>query len=398
MRIMHIGGFYPQLGGSYSFIKDISLASLSKGMSISILTPEYPRLVPLPEDVKTFDIRFVRTNRLASVWPTYSTVWQEMLTELLPQTDIIHLHGLFTHFSLVSSRFTKKIPVVCTLHGVTMPNALNMKGRLKKKIYLQTIGKRTVERLSLIHLLNNVEKETFFKVYNNIHGLQNRTAVIPVGIHYEKISKIKPNGFIHKKFPHLRGKKIILFLGRIHPIKGIDILLDAFQEIVKYESNCHLLIVGPDNDGYYQNVLSRTINSNKLQSFVTYAGPVFGDDKFALIKECHLFVLPSYSDSFPVSLLEAMACGVPVVISKGVGIFREIENNKAGVVVDAARESLFRGLKSLCDNEALRKEVAGNGKGMAAKYFDISNVADSMISIYKNLIREREARHESIAN
>ena len=111
-----------------------------------------------------------------------------------------------------------------------------------------------------------------------------------------------------------------------------------------------------------------------------------GREKLEVLAGSDIFVLPSYSENFGMAVVEAMACGLPVVISNKVGIYREVEENKAGIVVDPNAESLYKGIKLLLENPELKKEIAVNGRKLVEEYYDIDKVAERMIEAYEEIL------------
>ena len=111
-----------------------------------------------------------------------------------------------------------------------------------------------------------------------------------------------------------------------------------------------------------------------------------GEDKISALRESDVFVLPSYSENFGMSVVEAMECETPVVISNKVGIYKEVERNKAGIVVEINADSLYKGIKLLLDNPSLRKEISVNARKLVEEYYNIDKVAERMIEAYEEIL------------
>jgi glycosyltransferase involved in cell wall biosynthesis len=200
------------------------------------------------------------------------------------------------------------------------------------------------------------------------------------------------------RYPYLKDKKIILFLGRIHWIKGLDILIKAYAQIVKERDDIHLLMVGND-EGRYTKEVKKWLKRLRIncvdygledrgyvdKAKVTFTGMLIGTDKIAAYSGSDIFVLPSYSENFGMSAVEAMSCGLPVIISNKVAIYKEIERNKAGIIIDTNSKSLYRGIKLLLEDPELRKEIAMNGRRLAKDYYNIDKVADKMAEAYRQI-------------
>ena len=138
-------------------------------------------------------------------------------------------------------------------------------------------------------------------------------------------------------FPQLAGTRIILFLGRIHPKKGCDLLIQAFARVADRDPLLRLVIAGPDECGW-QADLERLSARLAIQNRVHFTGPLYGDLKWGALRAAEAVALPSHIENFGITVAEALACGRPVLISKGVNIWREIEADGAGLVADAGLE------------------------------------------------------------
>ena len=143
---------------------------------------------------------------------------------------------------------------------------------------------------------------------------------------------------LQKEFPALGNHPYILFLGRIHPKKGVDLLIDAYATIKEKfwnEGNKlpKLVIAGPNSDSFYTDILRLKINNNpSLADTIFFTGMLQGDSKWGALNGCEAFILPSHQENFGIAIVEAMACGKPVLISNKVNIWNEIELGKAGIV------------------------------------------------------------------
>ncbi len=163
--------------------------------------------------------------------------------------------------------------------------------------------------------------------------------VVPLGLDIEEYSFNSTEGKLLSRFPELNGKKIILFLGRINFKKGLNILVNAFAAIARDQDDVHLLIAGPNDTGYGKKV-SRWLKKENVYTKTTLAGMLQGEEKLEAFHISSVFVLPSYSENFGIAVLEAMACGLPVIVSDKVNLRPEVVASKAGEVVpcDAERD------------------------------------------------------------
>jgi glycosyltransferase involved in cell wall biosynthesis len=187
-----------------------------------------------------------------------------------------------------------------------------------------------------------------------------------------------------QRLPELLGKRIVLFLGRINFKKGLDILAAAFAQICKKRENAHLLIAGPDNEGYELRVREWLRAENVLHR-VTFAGMLTGAYKNAAFGISEIFVLPSYSENFGIAVVEAMAHGLPVIVSDRVNIWREIADAAAGLVVRCDAAELATALSTLLDDSEFRRSMGQRGRQLSERSFTWPIAAQQMLSLYERI-------------
>ena len=176
--------------------------------------------------------------------------------------------------------------------------------------------------------------------------------MVPNGIDLSEID-YKEDGLLNS------DKKYILSLGRISKKKGFNLLIPAFSKLIR-EYDLNLVIAGPDNEGYKKEV-EHIVKKENLEERIIFTG-LIDDEKWSLYKKALMFVLPSYSENFGMTVVEAMACETPVVVSDKVGIYKEVENAKAGIIVKTEVDSLYEGMKQIIENEKLRNNISENGR------------------------------------
>ncbi len=181
--------------------------------------------------------------------------------------------------------------------------------------------------------------------------------------------------------PRLQDKRIVLFLGRIHPKKGCDLLLDAFAQVATEDERLHLVMAGPDQVGWTVPLQAQARRLG-IDQRVTWPGMLEGDMKWAAFQLADVFCLPSHQENFGVAVVEALGCGKPVLISNKVTIWREIEADSAGFVdgdtVDGAVRNLRRWLALEADDYAA---LSARAQQCFASRFQISRVAEQLVAI-----------------
>lgn len=183
------------------------------------------------------------------------------------------------------------------------------------------------------------------------------------------------------EFPGLRGKRLILFLGRIHPKKGCDLLIKAFARIAGENEEIHLVMAGPDQLRWRGRLKKESVRRN-IEDKVTWTGMLSGDLKWGAFHSAEVFILPSHQENFGIAVAEALGCGVPVLISNKVNIWREIREDGAGIVSNDDLEgtaTLLRGWLDMGDED--RQEMRDRAKLCFDKRFEIHKAVEHLLDI-----------------
>jgi glycosyltransferase involved in cell wall biosynthesis len=176
-----------------------------------------------------------------------------------------------------------------------------------------------------------------------------------------------------RRYPQLQGKRIVLFLGRLHPKKGCDLLISAFASVCSRHPSLQLVMAGPDQDGY-QATLMRQAELRGIADRISWTGMITGDLKWAAYQSAEVFILPSHQENFGISVAEALACRVPALISNKVNIWREIEAEQCGIVGnDTAAGTLELLEKWLALSDIERERMKANGLACFRKHFHIES-------------------------
>ena len=281
--------------------------------------------------------------------------------------DIIHDHGLWkpAHQRIWRLSNELKIPVALHTRGMLMPGALDQK-KVKKKIAYSLYQKRLLERVNVLVATSEPERASLRSL-----GLTQPIAVVPNAI---QPIEIKKPGKSETKI-----SKRILFLGRIHPIKGISLLLEAWALV--RTPGWSVTLAGPDEDGYVAKV-KRQISSLGLEGSVFYVGEVNGSAKAELLCDSDLFVMPSISENFGLSIAEALSYGLPVITTHGTP-WEAIASGGCGWWVEYQLDAFVSALKeatSLSEDDILR--MKSKGLKLSNKY-QSGPVAEAMSRVYR---------------
>ena len=298
--------------------------------------------------------------------------------------DIVHIHEHRQTLSIVAAHYARKnnIPYIVQAHGSVLP--FFQKEGLKN-LFDKAFGFRILHNASCVFALTEVEKEQYLKMGVD----EERIEIVPLGINLEEYENLPEHGQFRSRFNICDDDKLILFVGRLHEIKGLDLLMDSFNDFIKNEGNddecssIKLAIVGPD-DGYLSH-LEEKVGEYSLEENVIVTGPLYNDEKRQALVDCDLFVMPSKYESFTTSGLEAMACGKPLVLTKNNHIHDWVDGN-VGIACDDNNDSLRKALEKMLFDEDLAKAYGENGKRLIAEKYNWDIINKQILDIYNRFL------------
>lgn len=292
--------------------------------------------------------------------------------------DIIHMVEYRTSLNVITYQYAQRyhIPYVLQGHG-SIPRRMTKKGL--KSVYDELWGYKLLKNASKIIAVTPTEVEQC----RNMGIPDSKIEIVPNGVNLNEFKNLPIKGEFKNKYSINSNDKMILFLGRIHPIKGIDMLVKAYAKLLNKINDVKLAIVGPD-DGYLLQ-LRQLISDLKIEGKIVITGPLYGKDKLEAYVDADLFVLPSLSEGFPISVLESCACGTPVLITNGCGI-TDIVDHKAGLVISYDENQMINAILLLLSNEQMRERMGEQGKLLIRERFNWNAIVDQLEELYKSCI------------
>lgn len=329
---------------------------------------------------------FPRMARMKEFLPSRSlTQW---LWTHSQNYDVIHTHYLFSYAPTMAMGIArqKRIPYIARTIGQLTPWAL-AQGRLKKQVYSTLIERHNLNHAAAVHCTATGEATDVEQF-----GVNASKFILPLGV-----NAIPPtSGSAHQlrdRYKVPADVPIILFLSRLHYKKRPDLLIQAVRELVNYKQSCHLILAGTGEAEYIKE-LQELVESCKLTAHISFAGFVSGSDKDLLLQGADIFALPSFSENFGIAIAEAMAAGLPVVVTPGIQISPEIKQAKAGLVIDDNVESLTHGLSTLISNPELRAKLGNNGQTLVAERYSWRAIAQQLTDVYTTIIENKFLPHD----
>lgn len=391
MKVLHIiPSYYPafKYGGPIESVRSLNIALSKQGVYVDVLTTnagvkENAELV-LNEWVLKDGVRIKYCPMYFYEHYTFSPTLLMDAIRISTTYDLVHITG-FWNFPVLAGSLASMLsnsPYVISPRGALYEDAINIKSKAIKKMYYFLLARHYLQQANAVHFTTDDEKSNVARFIR----LPAKTFIVPNGLDITKFSNLPQKNLFRNKHSIPVDKKLILYMGRIHKQKGLELLIDAFARLSRFYSNLHLAIVGP-GDFKYVNKLQTKSSANEITDKVSFIGLLSGEDKLSAFADADIFVLPSYFENFGMSVTEAMICGVPVVISDKVGISGDIQRNFAGVVVNLTEDSLCEGIRSLLENTSMRNQIAEKGKQFASNSYNIQVVAERMLDVYKEVLK-----------
>jgi len=399
MKILHvIQNMSPRHGGPVTVLKALARAQALAGLDVALCTTnedcpagkmDVRNHAPVIEDGVT--IWYHRVNFFPLVFSVTLAKW---LKREIAGFDIVHIHGLY-RFPVTYAAWRARragVAYVISPHGSLDPFLYKQSrySLLLKRIYERLFDIPNLSHAAAIHYTAEEEAErTAFL------GLRAKPVIVANGIDWEFYKNLPARGSFRKRLGLHDRTPLVLFLGRINFKKGLDLLVPAFSQVLQEYPGARLAIVGPDNEGYGFRVRwwcgEQGIADKVL--FVDYMGPE--EVKQAYV-DADVFVLPSYTENFGMTVVEAMACGCPVVISDQVNIWREVQDAGAGFVVRLDPREIADAMCCVLADKESARAMGTRGRRAARERYAWPRIVEQLTQVYRGLIQEAAARRRSV--
>ncbi|HSF74642.1 MAG TPA: hormogonium polysaccharide biosynthesis glycosyltransferase HpsP [Microcoleus sp.] len=374
-------------GGPSQMVLGLSAALAAKNIDVTIITTDsngdigqLPLDVPLNEPIQQngYQIIYFRCYP----WRRYKFSFSllQWLNENARQFDLAHIHALFSPVTTLAATIARyhHLPYIIRPCGMLDPADLQKKKRLKQ-IYATLLERPNLAGAAAIHFTSKEEAKISERFGLGCTGKMPvpRDLVIPLGV----TAGLFPKRLRESEVP------VILFMSRIEPKKGLDLLIPALESILGSGIEFHFILAGSNpQDADYETQIKVQIHNSSLAKYTTITGFVSGDLKVEVLTKADLFVLPSYYENFGIAVAEAMAAGVPVVISDRIHIAEDIQQAEAGWVGPLEVGAIANSIKSALLNPQERQRRGLNGKEYANKHYNWEAIAQQTIDAYQQIL------------
>lgn len=384
MRILHI---IPSVslkdGGPSHALRLMTRELVRAGVEVDVATTDADgnasRLdVPLDRPVEQDGVRFFYFRRQTRFYKT-SLPLTRWLSGHIREYDLVHIHALFSYTSNAAARkaIENRVPYIVRPLGVLNRWGMANRRRLLKRLSFRFIERGILQSAAAIHYTSEQERREAEEI-----GIRTRAAVIPLGIDTAAFDRLPVPDRFYERFSIATDRQIILFLSRLDRKKGLDLLLPAVAAL-RREHPAALLAIAGDGDEAFVSGLRALAGQLGITEQIVWLGFLGGEDKLAAMAAASVFALPSYSENFGIALVEALAAGLPCVLSDQIGIAPDVEAGEAGLVIPCDVEALATALQNVLNDAALRARIGASARRLAQQRYSLPAMTGSLIELYE---------------
>ena len=390
MRVLHVTPYmHPRAGGPVVTVDRLCNRLSAAGLETCVLTTDaYANGAPVRTwglDDRSYTLR-VHPHRPSRLAPRRagSRALARDLERIVPTCDVVHVHTLWTHATAAACRAARRydVPLVVMPQGMLDPHSLARKA-LRKKVYGSLCEFPRIRSAAAMAYTTAEERRL----------AESAVSALPPG-HLVPLGTDEPPAVERDEaaraflaaHPELADRQLVIHLGRIHPKKGLDLLIPAFARVSERVPDAHLLLVGPDEGGYLK-VVKRFVHALGIGPKVTHIPMLHGVAKWQALAAASVFALPSYQENFGIAVAEAARMGLPLVISNRVNLWPDVRATGAGIVVDCRVDPVADALTTLLLDEDRRRRTGQAAQALARSRYTWDRCAESVLELYASVAK-----------
>ena len=377
MKVVHVtSNLDPRRGGPVSALIGLARAQAKIGLEVSIVVNRSANSVER-NALENLGVRFVDlASPLYTLRPEPKTL--QVLATQIERAAVVHIHGVWEEPQHSAAVLARRLatPYLIRPCGMLDPWCLAQK-RWKKKLYYQWRQKADLNGAAALHFTSCAERDG-----TSVLNLTSRALIEPNGLNLELFQHLPAVQRFRQRHLKDTTQKYLIFAGRLHPKKGLDILIPAFARSAP--DDCLLCIAGPDEGGY-RAVVENSVRSHGIENRVVFTGMLGDEMLMSALSGAELFVLSSYQENFGNAVIEALACGTPIIISDQVNIHPEIVAAQVGAVVPLNVEALAREITRWMSDNKLREAAAQRSRAFVWERYDWNHIAMRWKEHYQKL-------------
>jgi glycosyltransferase involved in cell wall biosynthesis len=386
LRVLHvIPSVSPRSGGPSVALPLIVRALKQAGTRVEVATTDDDgpgaRLdVPLNQPVENEGTRYFYFRRQTEFYK-YSRPFHRWLSRCASNYDLIHVHGLFSYTSVCASRIAKRRAVPYIVRPLGVLNRWGMENRRPwlKRLSFHFIEKPILRHAAAMHYTSQQECQEA-----EAAGATAPAFVCPLGLDLAPFQNLPGPDLFLKRWPKAADRDVVLFLSRLDQKKGLDLLLDAFEQARPGHPRAILVIAGSGESAFVKGLRER-VEKLGLNNDVIWTSFLDGLDKLSALAAAKVFALTSYSENFGIAVAEALAAGVPTLITKEVGVADDVQRAGAGMVVSAEAGAVAERLTRMLKDSELIKRMSINARKLAAERYSLDAMGIALIQLYRQI-------------
>jgi glycosyltransferase involved in cell wall biosynthesis len=316
---------------------------------------------------------------------TFSWPLTRWLAQHIRDYDLVHIHALFTYPVAPAAYYAHRagVPYVVRPLGTLNQWGMLNRHRMLKRASFRLIERRILAGAAAIQFTSAREQREARKL-----GIDDRSVVISLGMDLSEFETLPPSHRFSTTHPRVAGQNVVLYLSRLDPVKGLDVLLPAFQRVQQRLPDTILVLAGNGEESFVQGLHTHAERLG-IASRIIWTGFLSGDQKREAYAAATVYVLPSYSENFGVAAVEAIASGLPVILSEGVGIAADVEAAGAGLVVPSSVDALAESMERCLTDAHLRRQLGTNARQLARAQFSTQSTGPQLVQLYEQILRHR---------
>jgi glycosyltransferase involved in cell wall biosynthesis len=381
VRVLHVSPYFApahQYGGPPASILGLCKGLQHSGVEVEVVTTTANGRTPLPAsppEGSTYEGVPVRYVPAAFPRRFFGAKIRRPLSAALERADVCHIHGVWNVPEWWASHLARaaRVPYVVSPRGMLQPQAMQ-RGRGRKAVAYSLLERRNLSRAALLHATSDQEAHAIERLRLGV-----KIAVVPNGVDLCAAQQAAKGYRARLGIPH--DALVIVSLGRMHRIKRLDLIADAFADLRATHSSAHLVLAGPDEHGLLPDLMRRLAAHTAA---VHAPGEVRGGEKWELLRDADVMVQASDSESFGVAVVESLAAGVPVVATRTTP-WRDLENRVCGFWVEQNVPAIAGALRTLASDPARRARMGERAAAFARETFGWDAVAPAMARLYADL-------------
>lgn len=398
MKILVVAGYYKPAyiyGGPTRSVPSLCEGMVKAGAQVTVYTSNAngPKktldvLPNQPINVDGVEVIYHSLSGIAAnIAPYffYSSSLRNACTLNTSQFDAVYIPGNWTYPVLISAKsaLASDVPYLISPRGSLMDWSMSQ-GATKKRLYLALFERKCINGAAAIHTTCSLEGQQLQK-----WNFEPPTVSIPNGINSKVFASLPPKGKLRDSFSIPQDATVSLFVGRLHKMKRLDLIIDAFSRVIKHQENTHLIVVGSDQDGRGEIAMAQ-VHRLGLTKNIHFTGLLAGTDLLQAYADSDLLVLLSHRENFGMVAVEAMAAGLPVLLSNQVGLAEEVQLAQAGLATESGLDDICTAWLTLLSNSSLRQTMGERGRQLVLERFDSEVVARKMLELFASVANKHQ--------